>query len=449
MKINSASRVKALPLHGVHALYTILITQALSMIGSRMTTIGLGLWLFAQTRTTTPLLLAAFFMELPGMLLGSLAGAVVDRVPRKLVLIVTDAGLAVGTLVLLISIITDTFSVALLYTVALVQGTLTIFQSPASEASLSLMTPEQGRDRINGLRQMLFPFAGIVAPALTGLLYAVGGIGTVFAIDLTTFALAATAVLFMQIPQPTPPETEADATTLWQDLRAGIGFLMAQAGLLALLVNTVIGNYLLNGSLEITLPYIVTITGSEVVTGLVLTAMSVGAFTGGAIIAARANIRNRVQWMLVGQGLVALMYLVYGSVRSPWLLATALFLMMIPLPMGGALMQSLLQTRVPPHLQGRIFAIYAQLGFVGSTLSFLSIGTMVDRILEPSVYQPWWQFVAPLVGNGPGAGMALLMVVTGIAIGLTTLALWLIPDVRQLDIVAGDQPHAQALQEIF
>lgn len=433
MKINPSFGEKAPPVQGQYALYTMLITQALSMIGSRMTTVGLGLWLFEQTHTTTPLLLAAFFMELPGMVLGSVAGAVVDRVPRKPVLILTDAGLALGTLVLLASMITGTFSVALLYGVALVQGMLTIFQGPASEASLSLMTPDQGRDRVNGLRQMLFPFAGIVAPALTGLLYATGGIATVFAVDLATFAVAATAVLFIQIPQPSAADASSEPTTLWQDLRAGVGFLFLQPGLLALLANTVIGNYLLNGSLEITIPYVITMTGSEVATGLVLTAMSVGAFTGGAIIAARANIRNRVQWMLLGSGLVALMYIVYGLVHSPWLLAGTLFVLMIPLPMGGALMQSLLQTRVPPHLQGRVFAIYAQLGFVGSTASFLSIGPLVDRVLEPSVRQPWWSLVAPVVGRAAGAGMALLMIVTGVVMAVVTLVLWLLPAVRQID----------------
>lgn len=426
-------RPKPLPLHGLPALYTILLTQALSMIGSRMTAVGLGLWLFEQTGATTPLLLVAFFLELPGMLLGSIAGAVVDRAPRKPVLILTDAGLALGTLVLLVSIATDTFSVALLYTVALIQGTITIFQSPASDATLSLMIPEAKRDRINGLRQMLFPFAGIVAPALTGLLYATAGIGAVFAVDLATFAIAATALLFMQIPQPPLATETSEPTTLWQDWRAGLGFLAAQRGLLALFVNTVIGNYLLNGSLEITIPYVITITGSEVITGLVLTAMSVGAFVGGAIIAARTTIRKRVQWMLVGSGVVALMYLVYGVVRSPWLLAAVIFILMIPLPMGGALMQSLLQTRIPAHLQGRIFAIHAQVGFVGSTLSFLTIGPLVDRVLEPGVERTWWSGIAPLVGQQAGSGMALLMVMTGVVMGVVTLILWSLPAVRQLD----------------
>lgn len=405
----------------------------LSMVGSRMTTIGLGLWLFERTHSTTPLLLVAFCNEVPGMLLGSLAGAVVDRVQRKWVLILTDAGLALGTCVLLVSIFTDTFSVPLLYLVALVQGTITIFQSPAADATISLMTPDAQRDRINGVRQMLFPFAGIVAPAITGLIYAVGGIAAVIGVDLTTFALAATTVIFLTIPQPAQPAEAHEATTFWQDVRRGFAFLAANRGLVILFVNMVITCYLLNGSLELTLPYVVTVTGSEVITGLVLTAMSVGAFVGGAIIAARATIRRRGQWMMVGQLVVAVMYLCYGLARAPWLLAGALFVLLIPLPMGGALLQSLLQTRVPPHLQGRIFAISAQLGFLGSTASFLSIGPLVDRVLEPGVRQPWWQMMAPLVGNQPGAGMALLMLVTGVVMAALTVVIWAAPAVRALD----------------
>ena len=56
-----------------------MVTQTLSLIGSRMTSIGVGLWLFQRTGVTTPLLLAAFFAELSGMLGGSLAGVLVDR----------------------------------------------------------------------------------------------------------------------------------------------------------------------------------------------------------------------------------------------------------------------------------------------------------------------------------------------------------------------------------
>jgi MFS family permease len=421
-------------LTGALALYLFLTTQALSMIGSRMTAIGLGLWLFAQTGNTTPLLLTAFFTELPGMLLGSVAGALVDRSQRKWVLLLADGGLALCSLLLFISIGDGWFSVGVLYGVALVQGLLTILQSPAKEASLALMIPADRRDRINGLQQMLFPFAGVVAPALAGLVYATGGIGAIFAADLASFVVAASAIFAIHVPQPEVSGEEAQSASLGQELQAGFRFIGAEMGLLSLLLFGVVTNYLYNGSLELTVPYVVTITGSEVTTGLVFMASSLGAFLGGAIIAARSTVQRRVQWMIMGSLLTAAMYVIYGLVYSPWLLAAALFVLLIPLPMGGALMTSLLQTRVPPVLQGRVFALFSQLSFVGSTLSFLTIGPLVDRVLEPAVGQAGWQWVAPLVGEQTGAGMRLLMVATGLILAISTWMVWLIPAVRKLDV---------------
>ena len=59
--------------------YTLLVTQTLSLIGSRMTAVAVGIWVFRETGLAAPLLLVSFFTELPGMLVGGLAGVWVDR----------------------------------------------------------------------------------------------------------------------------------------------------------------------------------------------------------------------------------------------------------------------------------------------------------------------------------------------------------------------------------
>jgi MFS transporter, DHA3 family, macrolide efflux protein len=63
---------------------------------------------------------------------------------------------------------------------------------------------------------------------------------------------------------------------------------------------------------------------------------------------------------------------------------------MLPLPMGNALFVSLLQSKVPPDGQGRIFALNNQLGFAGATARFLLVGPLVDRVLVPAAGQPGW-----------------------------------------------------------
>ncbi|MFP4343618.1 MAG: hypothetical protein ACLFU8_02885 [Anaerolineales bacterium] len=73
--------------------YLLVVTQTLSLVGSQMTGVALGIHVFRKTGNTTPLLLASFFNELPAMLGGSLAGVLADRWERRRVLVLADTQL--------------------------------------------------------------------------------------------------------------------------------------------------------------------------------------------------------------------------------------------------------------------------------------------------------------------------------------------------------------------
>jgi hypothetical protein len=69
---------------------------------------------------------------------------------------------------------------------------------------------------------------------------------------------------------------------------------------------------------------------------------------------------------------------------------------------------------------------------------------LVDRVIQPLVGQPGWQWVAPLVGNGPGAGIGLLLVVTG---GLYLAATGLVFSVGSVRRMEADMPDYEAVGE--
>ena len=76
--------------------YILTATQVLSLIGSAMTAIALGIRVFEETGDSTPVLMASFFAAMPLMLGGSFAGVLVDRWQRRHILIASDAGQAMG-----------------------------------------------------------------------------------------------------------------------------------------------------------------------------------------------------------------------------------------------------------------------------------------------------------------------------------------------------------------
>ncbi len=424
---------------GVNVFYTLVITQTISLVGSRMTAIGVGIWVFTETRRAAPLLLAAFFAELPGMLAGSLAGIWVDRWERRHVLILADVGQALGAVFLLLSFQFGQFEIWHLYLVALLQGAFAAFQQPAEEAVTTLLVVDNHRERANAIQQIAFPLAGVIAPAVTGILFIVTGVSGIILIDLATFLVAVGALFFIRLPDPKPTEEGLAARgNIYRELKGGCRFLTKRRPLLYFVLYLAFINFLLNGPLELAIPYLISVTGNEVLAGGLLGLMSLGALSGAILIAIWGGTRPRMHTLMPGLLLAGSMFLVFGTARSPIVLGTALFLLMVPLPVMNALHISILQVKTPPDMQGRIFSIVAQLGFIGSTSSFLLTGHLVDRYLEPAVGSPNWFLFEPLVGNTSGAGIGLLLFVIGLIIIASTLVMYGWPRIRTLELALPD-----------
>ena len=387
--------------------YALLTSQTVSLIGSRMTTMALGIWLYRQTGLTAPLLLAAFFNEAPGMLGGAIAGVWVDRWDRKWVMVLADCGQALGSILLLFGFRSGFFQLWHLYAVALLQGVFVIFQSPALSAAVSQMIPDDQRDHANGLLELSFPLASILAPALTGIVYPVVGIEGIITLDLCSFALAALVTGVLPIPrQPMQSDAQNGRRNWVAELREGFRFFRQRPILVQFILYQAGMWFALNGPLGLTIPYIISITGSDYQTGWIMSLMSLGALVGSLLVATLGVLRSRVKAIVLGMLVTGLMFLAYGTARSLPLLGLSIFLLMIPLPASNALLRSIMQAKTPPALQGRVFAAMEQLFLLGSTASFLLTGPLVDRVLNPALasHSPRW--LKPWIGSGPGQGSA-------------------------------------------
>lgn len=420
--------------HKEKAFYLLVVTQTLSLIGSRLTGVGLGIWVFQTTGSATPLLLTAFFNELPAMLGGSIAGVFIDRWDRRIVMILSDAGQALGSFLLLISVLTGRFELWQLYSISFLQGLFSVFQQPAEDASITMLVADSQRDRANAIRQMAFPLAGVFSMALAGILYVTVGIEGLILIDLLTFFLALVGLLFVSIPAP--PITEISTISvdsLLKEWLQGAAFLWQRKQLLVFLLYMLLINFLLNGPLSLDIPFLLLRTGSEKLSGYLMAVMSLGALLGAMIIAAHGKVKRRVLTLLLGMLITGAMFLLFATTSSIWIMAFALLLLMIPLPISNTLMISLLQRKTPPQMQGRIFSIYGQMSYFGSTISFLLTGRLVDHWLEPLVLTEAWHPWQVLVGSSPGAGMGLLIFFSGVIILILTASMFFMRPIRRME----------------
>ncbi len=414
--------------------YILTVSQIISLIGSRMSGLALGIWVFNETGDATPPLLVMFFAHLPMVIGGSFAGVLADRWNRRRMMLFGDAGQALGTLLLLLSFLSGRFELWQLYTITLLQGVLGMLQAPAMEASVTMLVPEDHRDRANTLRQLNWAISGMVAPALTGMLYALINVTGVIAIDLATFVIAASVLAVVHVPQPAQSaEGQTSQGSLWQEMLVSIRFLWERRVLFNLMIYAAVLNFLLAGPISLATPYILTLTGSEATLGIILTVTNIGVLAGGIIMMIWGGTRPRIHGIMIGILLRALSLVIYGIVRTPLSLGIASFFMLFANPLIDASFMSVMQIKTPPDMQGRIFALLNQLMYIAMPLSLLLTGPFIDRVMEPAVESPWWSVVAPLVGDQPGSGMGLLLVITGALMLIMTVVVYAIPATRSLE----------------
>lgn len=418
--------------------YILTLTQVCSIIGTRMTTTALGIRIFNDTGNSAPLLLAAFFGSLPLMLGGVFAGVFADRWKRRHVLIISETGQAIGTLLLLVSFTFGGFQLWQLYIVALLKGVLGTLQQPAMEASVTLLVPEGHRERANAIRQITGPTAGIVAPVITGFIYALVGVTGVMVVDLLSFGCAITTLLLIHIPQPARTAAiRGISTSVLQEAWSGFQYLWTRRVLFSLMLYAAVVNFLLAGPIQLTTPYIITLTGSEATLGVLLGVMNLGIVVGGVVMSIWGGTRPRIHGIMIGLLARAAVLALYGIARTPITLGLALFFIFFANPLIDASFMSIMQLKVPPDMQGRVFALLFQMMQIATPLSFLVTGALADRVLEPAIGHPAWQLVAPIVGSQRGAGMGLLMLGAGSLLFLITLVVYLHSNIRSLE---GDLP---------
>lgn len=429
--------------------YTLILTQTFSQIGSRMTGLALGIYVYNQTGEATPLALVALFSFLPQALMSSVAGVLADRWDRRYVMVLSDAGQALGTLVLLGTFLTGSFSLPLLYAITLVQAVFGVFQGPAFQASMTMLIPDSQRDRANAIQQLTGPTAGVIAPAIAGALYAAVGVNGVILFDLITFIVAVIVVFFVRIPRPEQTEVgKAMQGSFLKEALGGLRFLLERQTLFAVMIVMSLVNFLFSGATLLFTPYLLERTSSEAAMGILQAICDLGAIVGGIAIGVWGAGRFRIHLIMLGILFGSFFLALVGISRTPLALGVTLFALTLPMPMVNAVFTSIIQAKTPPDIQGRVFATLGQISMLLIPLAYLVVGPLSDQVFESAVGTPGWERVAPLVGSSAGAGMGLIMVIAGVIGFVITALIYAIPRVRSLERDLPDytpQPEAAAV----
>jgi uncharacterized membrane protein YidH (DUF202 family) len=116
------------------------------------------------------------------------------------------------------------------------------------------------------------------------------------------------------------------------------------------------------------------------------------------------------------------------------------FLMTFFVPILNGASQAIWQSKVPPDVQGRVFAARRFLAQITTPVALLVVGPVADRWFEPAMSEggSWVPYFGGWVGSGPGAGMALLLLLAGVAAAVIAAFGYSRREVRQVEELIPD-----------
>lgn len=436
---------------GMTAFGIIWIGQLISFIGTGMTRFATTVWAYQTTGSAEALALVGFFSFAPVIIMTPIAGALVDRWNRKLVMIMADLGAALSTVVLLTLYATGNLQVWHLMVAGTLAGIFESFQFPAFSASITTMLKKEQYTRANGMLSLAESASGIIAPLLAGFLLAMLGLGGIFFIDIITCAIAVLTMIVVFIPQPpVTAEGAASKGSLLQDAIYGFKYIWKRPSLLGLQTLFFFSN-LFGAMSGVLFPaMILARTANNAATlGVVQTAFGVGGVAGGLLMSTWGGPKRRVHGVLlgfIGSSLLGNVLMGIGQTVPIWYVAAFFWVFFIPFLNGSN--QAIWQSKVAPDVQGRVFSARRLIAQVSSPLGMLVGGMLADRIFEPmmsNVNSAGAQAFGWLVGTGPGAGMGLLFVIMGTLGALVGVAGYFVRVIRNAEDLLPD--HVSTTEE--
>ena len=405
---------------GMTSFTVIWLGQVVSLLGSAMTWFAFTIWAWQKTGEVSTLANISFFAYLPTVLFTPIAGIFVDRWNRKLVMLLSDAATALGTLTALLLLLTGQLQIWHVYLIGLLAGFFTAFQYPAYAAAVSVLLPKEHYARAEGMLGLAYTLSGILAPIFAAALLGRIGITGIMLIDLATFLAAFGTLLWAHIPPPQVTEIgRKRRSKFWQETAVGFRYIFERPSLRALTGLFLAANFFLAIGATLMAPLILSQTGnSESALATIQSMGAVGGVAGGAILMLWGGPKRRIYGVLLGgmgASLLGVFWLGLANSLLLWSAGSFLFSFFEPFVEGGNI--AIWQSKVEADVQGRVFSARQFLVRIPFMLGILAAGHLA------------------------ALGMSNVLIVTGLAGLVVFSAGYFFQNIRQVESILPDLAH--------
>jgi hypothetical protein len=291
-------------------------------------------------------------------------------------------------------------------------------------AAITMLVGREKLGRAAGMLEMGNAITAISAPPLAGLLLVLMSLWNLLLIDFLSFFVAIAALLLVSVPSPVASsEAKRAKGSIWREAAVGWQFIRERQGLLALLIFFAAVN-LVTSMCSVALIPMARGFASPAGVGIVMSMTGIGMLLGGSFMTATGGPRPRIRGILGSAALMTVCFVVIAARPSIVVTSVGVILFFLTIPVINGCSQAIWQSKVPPDLQGRVFAVRRMIAQFTTPIGDFSAGPLTDKVFQPLMV-PGGLLAASLgrlIGVGPGRGIALMFLV--MAIFPLLIAVW-------------------------
>ena len=337
-------------------------------------------WLVLEL-TNSPFALATVTALQQGPVLFSslFAGVVVDRLPKRRLMFVTQSLFLIQSTTLATLTVTHHIQLWEIYLLALSMGCINVFDGPSQQAFVMELVGREHIVNAVGLNSAQFNGARLLGPAIGGLLIARWDVGVCFSLNAISYVSALTALALLRSREfkAVPPKRRREG--MLSELGDGIRFIWkSPSSMVVVIVLGGIGTFGYNTGTVIPLLAEYSLHAGSRGYGFILGALGLGCVLAGLGVAFRS--RSTSGLLLVAGSIYGVLLLSVAYV--PWLpLAVAIFIMLgAGIQTVMATGNTLLQLAAPDELRGRVMSVYTLLMFGSTPIGALFTGFWAERM---------------------------------------------------------------------
>lgn len=313
---------------------------------------------------------------IPGFSVSLFAGVIADRADRRRLLLVTQMLGATSSAILAALTISGRIDIVTVVLIAALNSLIFSFDIPSRQAIVPRLVPERDLMSAIGLNSAAFNGPQVIGPVIGGLIAtsvgatsgALAGIGWLFAINAASFA---SVIIALWLMAPVPVEGRRDASVL-RSIREGLGYIRREPVILWIIVLVALTALLSRPYVQL-LPAVALEMGvGALELSWLFAASGVGSLIGALSTASLGNVRRRGVVLLGGALSMSLLLMLFGAQRSYVLSLVLVMLVGLSTMVFLGMTNTLMQTRTPDHLRGRVMSVNAMM-FMG----FMPLGSMV------------------------------------------------------------------------